>query len=166
VKSKGEIRVVNGSYAMLGQRLNIERGNILFDGPLQNPTLDITAERKRPQMTAGMSITGPAQNPRVRLYSDPDVPDQEKLSWLLFGRGGQPVDSSLTSASGSLAKGLPAIGFQLSDKLSIAYEQGATGTDNFVTFYTDINDKLSAEASAGDRTAVRLFYTFILGGSK
>jgi len=166
VKSKGEIRVVNGSYAMLGQRLNIERGNILFDGPLQNPTLDITAERKRPQMTAGMSITGPAQNPRVRLYSDPDVPDQEKLSWLLFGRGGQPIDSSLTSASGSLVKGLPAIGFQLSDKLSIAYEQGATGTDNFVTFYTDINDKLSAEASAGDKTAFRLFYTFILGGSK
>jgi translocation and assembly module TamB len=166
VKSKGEIRVVNGSYSMLGQRLNIARGNILFDGPLQNPTLDITAERKRPQMTAGMSITGPAQNPLVRLYSDPDVPDQEKLSWLLFGRGGQPVDSSLTSATGSVASGLTSFGFQLSDKLSIAYEQGATGTDNFVTFYTDINDKLSAEASAGDKTAVRLFYTFLLGRSK
>jgi translocation and assembly module TamB len=166
VQSKGEIRIVDGSYSMLGQRLNIARGNILFDGPLQNPILDITAERKRPQMTAGMSITGPAQNPRVRLYSDPDVPDQEKLSWLLFGRGGQPVDSSLTSATGSLAGGLTSFGFQLSDKLSVAYEQGATGTDNFVTFYTDINDKLSAEASTGDKTAIRLFYTFILGGSK
>jgi len=166
VRSKGEIRVVDGSYSMLGQRLNIERGNVLFDGPLQNPTLDISAVRKKPQMTAGMSITGTAQNPRVRLFSDPDVPDQEKLSWLLFGRGGQPVDSSLSSATGNLATGLTSFGFQLSDKLSVAYEQGATGTDNFVTFYTDINDKLSAEASTGDKTAVRLFYTFILGGSK
>ncbi len=166
VLSKGEIKVVDGSYSMLGQRLDIERGNILFDGPPDNPTLDISAVRKKPQMTAGMSITGTAQNPRTRLFSDPDVPDQEKLSWLLFGRGGQPVDSSLTSATGSLAGGLTSFGFQLSDKLSVAYEQGATGTDNFVTFYTDINEKLSAEASAGDKTAVRLFYTFILGGSK
>ena len=166
VQSKGEIKVVDGSYSLLGQRLDIERGNILFDGPLQNPTLDISAVRKKPQMTAGMSITGPAQNPRVRLFSDPDVPDQEKLSWLLFGRGGQPVDSSLSGTTSSLASGLTSFGFQLSDKLSVAYEQGATGTDNFVTFYTDINDRLSAEASAGDKTAVRLFYTFTFGGRK
>ncbi len=166
VRSKGEIRVVDGSYSMLGQRLNIARGNILFDGPLQNPILDITAERRRPQMTAGMSITGPAQNPRVRLFSDPDVPDQEKLSWLLFGRGGQPVDSSLTSATSSIEGGLTSFGFQISDKLSVAFEKGATGTDNFVTFYTNINDRLSAEASTGDRTAVRLFYTFTFARSK
>jgi len=165
VQSKGEIKVVDGSYSLLGQRLNIERGNILFDGPLQNPTLDISAVREKPQMKAGMSITGPAQNPHVRLFSDPDVPDQEKLSWLLFGRGGQPVDSSLTGANSSLSAGLTSFGFQLSDKLSVAYEQGATGTENFVTFYTNINDRLSGEASAGDKTAVRLFYTFTFGGS-
>lgn len=166
LQSKGEIRVVDGSYSLLGQRLDIERGNILFDGPPQNPILDISAVREKPDMKAGMSITGPAQNPRVRLFSDPDVPDQEKLSWLLFGRGGQPVDSSLTGAAGSLSAGLTSIGFQLSDQLSVAYEQGATGTDNFVTFYTKFSDRLSAEASAGDKTAVRLFYTFTLGGSK
>jgi translocation and assembly module TamB len=166
VRSKGEIKVVDGSYSLLGQRLNIERGNILFDGPLQNPILDVSAVREKPEMKVGMSITGTAQSPRVRLFSDPDVPDQEKLSWLLFGRGGQPVDTSLTGATGSLTAGLSSFGFQLSDKLSVAYEQGATGTENFVTFYTNINKRLSAEASAGDITAVRLFYTFILGGAK
>jgi translocation and assembly module TamB len=166
VRAKGEIKAVDGSYSMLGQRLTIERGNILFDGPLQNPILDVSAVREKPDMKAGMIITGPAQNPQVRLFSDPDVPDQEKLSWLLFGHGGQPVDTSVTSATGSLSAGLTSFGLQLSDKLSVAYEQGATGTDNFVTFYTTINDRLSAEASAGDKTAVRLFYTFTLGGSK
>jgi translocation and assembly module TamB len=166
VRSRGEVKVVDGSYSMLGQRLNIERGNIRFDGPLQNPTLDISAVREKPDMKAGVSITGTAQNPRVSLFSDPDVPDQEKLSWLLFGRGGQPVDTSLTAATSSVSAGLTSFGFQLSDKLSVAYEQGATGTDNFVTFYTDINERLSAEASAGDKTAVRLFYTFRFGGSK
>jgi translocation and assembly module TamB len=166
VRSQGEIKVVNGSYSLLGQRLNIERGNILFDGPLQNPNLDVSAVREKPEMKVGMSITGTAQNPRVSLFSDPDVPDQEKMSWLLFGRGGQPVDTSLSSATGSLSAGLTSFGVQLSDKLSVAYEQGATGTENFVTFYTNINKRLSAEASAGDITALRLFYTFTFGGSK
>ena len=33
-----------------------------------------------------MSITGTAQTPRVRLFSDPDMSDTEKLSWLVLGR--------------------------------------------------------------------------------
>jgi translocation and assembly module TamB len=166
VTAKGEIRMLEGSYYLLGQRLDIERGNILFSGALQNPTLDISAVREKPQMKAGMNITGTAQSPRARLFSEPEVPDQEKLSWLLFGRGGQPVDTSLAGVTAGGASGLTSFGFEISEKLSVAYEQGATGTENFVTFYSNLTDRLSVEARTGDESALRLFYTFTLGDSK
>ena len=31
-------------------------------------------------------VTGSALNPRVRLYSDPEMSDTDKLSWLVLGR--------------------------------------------------------------------------------
>jgi len=34
----------------------------------------------------GVQVSGTAQLPVVRLYSEPDLPDADKLSWLLLGR--------------------------------------------------------------------------------
>ncbi len=36
---------------------------------------------------AGVSIAGTALSPRVRLFSEPELPEMEKLSWLVLGRG-------------------------------------------------------------------------------
>jgi translocation and assembly module TamB len=33
-----------------------------------------------------VQVTGSAKAPRVRLYSEPDLPDAEKLSWVVLGR--------------------------------------------------------------------------------
>jgi translocation and assembly module TamB len=38
-------------------------------------------------VNAGVEITGNGLNPAVKLVSEPNVPDTEKLSWLLLGRG-------------------------------------------------------------------------------
>lgn len=38
-------------------------------------------------VNAGVEITGSGLNPRVQLVSEPNVPDTEKLSWLLLGHG-------------------------------------------------------------------------------
>ena len=35
---------------------------------------------------AAVVLGGTAQNPRVKLYADPDMPDTDKLSWLVLGR--------------------------------------------------------------------------------
>ena len=37
-------------------------------------------------LSVGVQVSGTARAPRVRLYSDPDMPDAEKLSWLVLGR--------------------------------------------------------------------------------
>lgn len=82
----GEVKAVRGSYRAYGQRLQIEQGLIRFNGPYDNPGLDIRAIRPHPTQKVGVEIGGSAQAPRVRLYADPDLPDSEKLAWLLLGR--------------------------------------------------------------------------------
>jgi translocation and assembly module TamB len=82
----GELRTVNGTYRAYGQRLNIESGTLRFGGAYDNPALDILALRPNLQQVVGVQISGTAQLPVVRLYSDPDLPDADKLSWLVLGR--------------------------------------------------------------------------------
>lgn len=82
----GQVRTQRGSYRAYGQALRIEQGRIRFNGPLDNPSLDILALRPLPTQRVGVAITGTAQAPRVRLYAEPDLPDSEKLAWLVLGR--------------------------------------------------------------------------------
>src|SRR5690606_30239346 len=64
-----------------------ERGIINFDGPLNNPNINILAIRRKLEVEAGVQVTGTVRRPRMQLVSEPNVPDEEKLSWLVFGRG-------------------------------------------------------------------------------
>ena len=84
----GEIRVEDGKFRAYGQRLDVDHGLIRFTGKPTNPSLDILALRacERCDVKAGVEVTGTALLPQVRLYSDPDVPDNDKLSWLVLGR--------------------------------------------------------------------------------
>jgi translocation and assembly module TamB len=43
--------------------------------------------RRNQEIEAGVQVTGTVQSPNARLVSEPNVPDNEKLSWLLFGHG-------------------------------------------------------------------------------
>ncbi|RYF26467.1 MAG: DUF490 domain-containing protein [Comamonadaceae bacterium] len=82
----GEVRTVEGRYRAWGQSLNVETGLIRFNGPYDNPALDVLAIRPNISVRAGVQVTGSAKAPRVSLYSDPDLPDAEKLSWVVLGR--------------------------------------------------------------------------------
>lgn len=98
----GTVAVVRGSYAAYGQRLDIERGILTFQGPVDNPGLDILALRRHQPVEAGVAITGSVLSPRARLVSRPDVPDSDKLSWLVLGRGSDDLvrgDVDLLSAA-------------------------------------------------------------------
>jgi translocation and assembly module TamB len=152
----GEIRTVGGQYRAYGQRLDIERGVIRFNGPIDNPRLDILAIRPNLSQRVGVQILGTALLPRVTLYAEPDLPDAEKLSWLVLGRssasGGaeaallqQAALALLGSRGGTGSGGLAgALGL---DELSYGASSatGATGqsaitlgkrfTDNFYAAY-------------------------------
>jgi translocation and assembly module TamB len=82
----GQVRAVDGHYAAYGQSLEIERGVLAFSGEADNPRLDILAVRPNLDVKVGVQISGTAQQPRVRLASEPEMSEYDKLSWLALGR--------------------------------------------------------------------------------
>jgi translocation and assembly module TamB len=82
----GTLRTADGTYAAYGQKLSIDRGQISFSGALDNPRLDIEATRPNLDARVGVLVSGSALNPRVRLFSEPEMSDIDKLSWLVMGR--------------------------------------------------------------------------------
>lgn len=87
LRGEGRIRVVEGRYSAYAQTLDIERGELSFIGPIDNAGLDVLAVRKTPTVKVGVQVRGTVQRPVVTLYSDPALPDTEKLAWLVLGHG-------------------------------------------------------------------------------
>ncbi len=83
----GTISTENGTFANYGQKLVIERGIVAFSGPLGNPRLDVLALRPNPDnMRVGVTLTGNLLTMRIRLYSEPEMSENDKLAWLMLGR--------------------------------------------------------------------------------
>ncbi|MDC8770637.1 translocation/assembly module TamB domain-containing protein [Roseateles albus] len=106
----GRIRTESGTFAAYGQKLAIERGLIIFNGVIDNPRLDVLAIRPtQEEQRIGVTITGTARNPRVKLYSEPTLDERSMLSWLLLGRGPDELNSRdnalLSSAAMALLSG-------------------------------------------------------------
>lgn len=172
--AKGRIRAVAGTYDVFGQRLVIDRGQLLFDGPADNPALDVVALRKNIAVEAGVELTGTVKVPRVRLVSNPPVPDGEKLSWLLTGQGLDRANradlAALSAASASLlGQGKKPITTQIAntvglDDISVrqAASSAVAGTSGqVVAFGKRISDRLTLVYEQGltvATNALRLEY--------
>jgi translocation and assembly module TamB len=106
VQASGTIRAVNGTYYAFGQKLTIDRGRVIFDGPIDNPALDVIALRKNLPVEAGVAISGTVKVPQVRVTSNPPVPENEALAWLVTGQGlntsGRIDYGALSAASAAL----------------------------------------------------------------
>ncbi len=87
LRVNGKLAAGGGQYAAYGQKLDIERGDITFTGPYDNPSLDMLAVRPNLDVRVGVRVGGTALAPRVSLYSEPEMADTDKLAWLLLGRG-------------------------------------------------------------------------------
>ncbi|MDP2868321.1 MAG: translocation/assembly module TamB domain-containing protein, partial [Methyloversatilis sp.] len=109
ISATGNIRTVGGRYRAYGQNLDIERGVVSFQGSLANPGLNVRAIRPNLPVQAGVEVSGTVQRPRVRLVSDSAMPDSEKLSWIVLGRGQESARGSdlsmLATAAGALLGG-------------------------------------------------------------
>jgi translocation and assembly module TamB len=136
----GTIRTENGTFNAYAQKLTIERGSVMFTGPINDPRLDILALRTQSvtasesDVKVGVAITGSALNPRVRLYSEPEMSDTEKLSWLVLGRG--PSDLGRTE-------------FALVQQAALALLAGESGGNNNVLKNFGL-DELSVRQNEGD----------------
>ncbi len=105
-RASGTIRTREGRFDAYGQRLEIERGILSFQGLPDNPALDVRAVRKGLAVEPGVQIGGTAQRPTVRLVSDPDLPDADKLAWLVLGHGPESLSAGDATLLLSVAGGL------------------------------------------------------------
>ena len=178
LRGRGSITAENGNYYAFGQRLTIDRGRLIFDGPLDNPGLDIVALRKNLAVEAGVEVTGTVQVPIIRLTSNPPVPDNEKLSWLVLGRGldrtsGGDVAALQAASAALLGRNSRPITTTFAESIGIddisfqsatGAQRGAGGTETSgqaVTFGKRLTDRLSLVYEQGlsvATNALRLEY--------
>ncbi len=99
---------VGGQYAAYGNALALERGQLVFAGPWDNPSLDIRATRSIGEISVGVQLSGTLQSPITRLFSEPAMSEAEALSYLLLGQPLRSADGAdtVTLESAALAMGL------------------------------------------------------------
>ncbi|HSH06877.1 MAG TPA: translocation/assembly module TamB domain-containing protein [Burkholderiales bacterium] len=163
-RARGEVRVAEGHYRAYGQQLEIARGVLLFDGPLDNPKLDILAVRRNQRVVAGVLIGGSALSPRTSLYSNPPVPDAQKLQYLVFGAGpGSAGDAEFGLASTSThtrRDEFVSVGAQLASAVYVSVGQSLRNADSFVQATLDLTERIALQGRTGAENAVTLIYSW------
>ncbi len=106
---------VSGNYNAYGNPLELERGQLIFVGPWDNPSLDIRAVRRISEITVGVQLNGTLSVPQTTIFSEPAMNETDALSYLLFGRpietasGGDSSVLQSAAISMGLRQALPAI---------------------------------------------------------
>jgi translocation and assembly module TamB len=101
--------MLTGTYNAYGQQLMLERGQLLFSGPLDDPGIDVRAVRTiDPTTRVGVELAGTSKNPRTRIFSTPAMSEADALSYLLLGRPvtGSGGGDTTTLQAAALAMGL------------------------------------------------------------
>jgi autotransporter translocation and assembly factor TamB len=83
----GDLEVRRGFIDLLDRRFTIEEGRIAFVGsnpPV--PMIDLRATTRTAEIEAVVGLRGPATDPKLTLTSEPELPQDEILSRVLFGR--------------------------------------------------------------------------------
>ncbi len=84
--TRGELSLAEGRYRKYGQNLIIRRARLLFAGPIDQPYLDIEAIRRVDDVIAGIRLSGSAEQPTTKVFSEPAMGQEQALSYLVLGR--------------------------------------------------------------------------------
>lgn len=149
----GRLDLKEGKFKAYKQTLTIEQGQLLFLGTAENPSIQFRAVRILDDIKVGIIADGTIHNPRLTLFSEPVMADENILSLLITGQKldslSQQEGNALTSAAISLGvesanKLVQKIGEQLGLK-DVAFTSKSGGKDNStrVDIAAKINDRLN-----------------------
>ncbi|WP_442498924.1 translocation/assembly module TamB domain-containing protein [Methylobacter sp. sgz302048] len=98
----GTVDMKEARYEQYGQDLTVRKGRFAFNGPIDNPWLDVEAVRvsNDKKVTAVLSVSGSSKAPRTRIYSEPALPEAEALAYLITGR---PLNQASESEGNMIA---------------------------------------------------------------
>jgi translocation and assembly module TamB len=86
VRPSGGFQLIRGRLDILGRRLVLSRADLALEGSLI-PQISVAASTEKDGITSTVTVEGPANDPVVSFTSSPDLPQEEVLAQLLFGRG-------------------------------------------------------------------------------
>lgn len=117
-RATGEIRVA-GTYEAFGRKLSISRGRLQFAGTsLDDPQLDILAERKLEDVTAKLRVTGTAQHPTLDVFTDPATSQTDAMAYLITGKAASEAHGEEGAMVSSAAQSVGSVlGNRLAKKL-------------------------------------------------
>lgn len=81
----GQFELIRGRLDILGQRLTLTDGNVTLQGDVQ-PYIRLVAETEANDVDLFVTLEGPLQSPQITFSSQPELPEDEVLAQLLFGK--------------------------------------------------------------------------------
>ncbi|PKP83491.1 MAG: hypothetical protein CVT79_01430 [Alphaproteobacteria bacterium HGW-Alphaproteobacteria-18] len=82
----GRATLVRGELELARRPFVFDSGVVTFDGPVDSAQVAISAARQIDGFSAQVDVTGSPTSPRIELSSTPDLPQDEILARMLFGR--------------------------------------------------------------------------------
>ena len=156
----GGFELLRGRIDLLGKRLVLDEGRSTLAGSF-TPTLFLQATAVSGGVTAITTVEGPATDPDITFSSVPELPEDEVLARLFFGRGIESLSAlqvaQLASAVATLSGrgggglfgqlregiGLDDLDFSTDEEGNAAVRAGAYVSENI---YTDVTTSSSGEA--------------------
>ncbi|MGH8460344.1 MAG: translocation/assembly module TamB domain-containing protein [Stenotrophobium sp.] len=153
-RAQGELQLVDGHYKAYGQDLKIQTGRLIFTGgPVTQPAVDLYATRHPQQdITVGVRVRGTLDKPQLSLQSDPAMPREQQLSWLVLGRS---LDQSSSADQNMMSQAALSLGLSGGDYLAQKLGQGI-GLDQISVGQAPVtNSSVAADATSisGSRAA-------------
>lgn len=90
IRPEGRFDLIRGRLDILGKRLTLTRGEVTLQGALV-PAILFEATTATDTATVTVRIEGDATAPVITFASSPELPEEEVLAQLLFGRGLQTL---------------------------------------------------------------------------
>ncbi len=166
--TQGEIRLVDGRFKAYGQNLVVRSGKLMFSGDITEPYVMAEAIRDPATMedssvTVGVKINAPISAISAQVFSEPDLPDTDKLSYLLRGRSSTATTNGSTEeamAAMMISAGLGQTNGIVSDVASTfglkdaAFDTTGSGTDTKVNLSAYLLKDLQLQYGVGVYDAV------------
>jgi translocation and assembly module TamB len=102
----GSLALRRGKFDLLGHQLAFAHGNVSLANVNEiDPDIDFAATTTVASTTIEVDITGSARAPKIALTSSPQLPQDEAMAMLLFGKGSSSLSPvELLSAAQALAE--------------------------------------------------------------
>lgn len=138
---EGVLALKRGRYEDFNKRFKLEKGDLTFSGPTPpSPFIHLVAMLEEGDYKIRPTFTGSVVKPQIQIKSEPELPEDEALSLLLFGKSATEIS--------------PVQAIQLASSLRRLAGQGGGGFDPLAKARQTLNVDDIKISSEGQETTV------------